>query len=152
MHTFLVILLSQDKRTILQSNLYISKSWSVTIIIATLLLSYTSGYVTILFYFFGVPSLLIFYCKINFFGAKCDAIHAIINSNYLLSILKAPFNIECHFLFILLYIHTHTQYILLLNHWATLFTYFLFLLFFFKLFFSLLSTKKTKTKTSSSSY
>ena len=42
--------------------------------------------------------------------------------------------------------YTHTQYILLLNHWATSFTYFLSLLFFFKLFFSLLSTTKQKQK------
>ena len=83
--------------------------------------------------------------------AKCNALHTIINSNHLLSILKAPLNIECHFLSILIhiYIHTHTQYILLLNqdnHWATSSTYFLSLLFFFKLFFSLLSTTKQKQK------
>ena len=37
-----------------------------------------------------------------------DALHAIINSNYLLSILKAPLNIECHFLFIIhIYIYIY---------------------------------------------
>ena len=45
--------------------------------------------------------------------AKCNALHTIINSNRLLSILKAPLNIECHFLSILIhiyiYIYTHTH-------------------------------------------
>ena len=36
-----------------------------------------------------------------------DALYAIINSNYLLSILKAPLNIECHFLFIIPYMYIY---------------------------------------------
>ena len=36
-----------------------------------------------------------------------DALYAIINSNYLLSLLKAPLNIECHFLFIIPYIYIY---------------------------------------------
>ena len=133
MHTFLVILLSQDKRTILQSNLYISKSWSVTIIIATLLLSYTSGYVTILFYFFGFLSLLIFYCKINFFGVKCDAIHVIFFPSFYI------------------YIYTHTI------HFATqslshIIHFFFISSFIFQNFLLTIIYRKTKTKTSSPYY
>ena len=44
------------------------------------------------------------------------SLHAIINSNCLLSILKAHFNIECYFLSILILLYIHTQYNLLLNH------------------------------------
>ena len=42
--------------------------------------------------------------------AKCNALHAIINSNCLLSTLKAPFNIECHFLSIIIHIYIHNTF------------------------------------------
>ena len=78
--------------------------------------------------------------------AKCNTLHAIINSNCLLSILKAHFIIKCYFLSILILIHTHTHTIYFDTQSLSHIIYvFLSLLFFFRLFFSLLS-KKDKNK------
>ena len=85
--------------------------------------------------------------------AKCNALHVIINSNCLLSILKAPFNIKCHFLSILFLTHTHTHntfcYSIIEPHHPLIF----YLFFYFSNFSShYYLQKKTKTKTSSSPY
>ena len=79
--------------------------------------------------------------------AKCNALHTIINSNRLLSILKAPLNIECHFLSILIHIHTHTHTI----HFATQSLSYIIHLFFissflFKTFLLTTLYKKNKNK------
>ena len=79
--------------------------------------------------------------------AKCNALHTIINSNRLLSILKASLNIECHFLSILIHIYTHTHTI----HFATQSLSYIIHLFFissflFKTFLLTTLYKKNKNK------
>ena len=76
--------------------------------------------------------------------AKCNALHAIINSNCLLSTLKAPFNIECHFLSIIIHIYIHNTfcYSIIEPHHTLIF----YLFFSFFNFSSHYSLQKTKTK------
>ena len=77
---------------------------------------------------------------------KCNTLNAIINSNCLLSILKVPFNIECHFLSILILLYTHTHnafyYSIIKPHHPLIFYFF----FSFLKFSSHYSLQKTKTK------
>ena len=75
--------------------IYISKSWSVAIIVATLLLSHILGHVTI--FFFGLPTLLIFYCKINsLWPTWCTTLYHKLYCQYskLLSALSNSFNVN----------------------------------------------------------